>query len=124
MNFHCMQCNAKIAAAYDWRGMTVTCPACSQQLVLEYGIGQAISDSGYAISFTDFCNLLAVDGWWQAAHPVVARMLHCAIEKLHNKFVLKQDDGALIPLEIAHLSIQSDPVKQREMYGVAMNLWR
>ena len=91
-------------------------------MVFEYRIGQVIPSSGYAISFTNFCQLLAVDGWSQAVHPALEKLLNCRIEKQDTQFVLKQDDGASIPLEAAHLAIQSDPAKRGEVYSAAMNL--
>lgn len=124
MHFSCTSCRTQLSASYEWAGMAVTCPGCGEQTRLEIREGRHISTSGYAVSFDDFVRLLHAEAWRREAHPVVARVLGCSIEEHQGRFILRAPDGAVIPYEAAHFQIQGSPASQRELYQLAMRLWR
>jgi hypothetical protein len=124
MSFFCPYCNTENGLGYEWEGMNLPCAACLRPIELKYRLGQSIHSSAYAITFRDFCRLVNDKDTIQTAHPLLARLLDCTVVPFSGRFVLKQPDGALIPLEAAHLHSQSDPVNQRALYGLAMDLWR
>lgn len=124
MSFFCNECDVKLALPYEWMGMSIKCPACGHGISLRYQNGQTISNSGYAISFEDFCQLMKQPGDQNEAHLTIAKLMDCTVEKIDGVAVLKTGAGGLIPFEFAHLSIQADPAKQQQLYSVAMSLWR
>jgi hypothetical protein len=124
MSFFCPHCNTENAAGHAWEGMRVQCPACLRDITLAYRQGQRIAPTGYQVTFRDFCRLIDEPYNMAVTHPEIAKLLNCAVVPLHGRYVLKQSDGALVPREVAHSLIQSDPVKQRSLYGTAMDVWR
>lgn len=124
MSFYCPHCNTENSAGYLWQGMILPCPACLRPIELAYRLGQTIPTHGYEITFRDFCRLVQEDSTAAQVHPLIAEMLDCTVDHYAGHPVLKQRGGVLIPLEVAHLLIQSDPIKQRRLYNRAMDLWR
>jgi hypothetical protein len=124
MRFLCNNCDAKINAKHYWEGLSIVCPNCSQPTELRYRKGQSIPNTEYSISFSDFKQLLTYEPYSKAVDPVVKKLLKCSIERREANVKLIEEDGSLIPLEVAHLEIQLDPKAQRLIYGTAMSQWR
>ena len=124
MSFFCPRCNTENGAAHAWAGMKVQCPACLHDITLAYRRGQSIPPTGYQVTFQDFCRLIDEKVNIRETHPTIAGLLNCAIVPFKGRFVLQQADGALIPREVAHCLIQSDPIKQQSLYDTAMDVWR
>ena len=61
---------------------------------------------------------------FEAVDPLVKELLGCSIERTETGLRLVDEDGSLIPLEAAHLEIQSNDEMRGRIYNVAMNLWR
>jgi len=122
MSFFCKHCGVEIDAPYEWGGMAVCCPSCSRLEPLQYRNGQriAISASGYGVSFGDFVQLLNS----KEAHSLICAMLSCSVKEHGNAFVLVSERGSFISNEYAHLTIQAHSVNQRQLYNLAMSLWR
>jgi hypothetical protein len=128
MSFLCPHCNFENGASRVWEGMVIRCPVCLRDIALTYDLQlwtnkASNSYDGYATSFREFCNLLQDKGAMQTSKPVIEKLLDCSIELLGDRFVLKRQ-GAFIPLEVAHILIQFDPVKQREFYNTRMYIYR
>ena len=104
--------------------MKIRCPACLREIVLNYRNGQRIGPTGWEVTFADFCGLVDDKYNSQVTHPRIAKLLDCSIVPMEGRFVLKQKTGTLLPLEVAHFLIQSDPVMQRSLYDLAMDVWR
>ena len=92
--------------------------------MLQYRNGQSIPTHGYELTFQDFCQLIEDSYNRSVTHPRIAKLLNCTVALLDGRFVLQQAGGALIPFEVAHFLLQSDPIKQRDLYNMAMSVWR
>jgi hypothetical protein len=124
--FNCETCDAKIVAPYAWRSISIRCPACDTFAPLRHKLGQQIwpSGTGYEITFGDFMSLLEIHTQNQKAQSLIETLLSCTMERKGERFILLASDGLVISYEHAHLKIQADLVAQRQIYGLAMNLWR
>ncbi|MEP7133938.1 MAG: hypothetical protein ABI904_03295 [Chloroflexota bacterium] len=87
-------------------------------------MGQSIPNIEYSISFSDFKQLLTYEPYSAAVDPVIKKLLNCSIERMELGVKLVEEDGSLIPLEVAHLEIQLDHEAQRLIYNTAMSQWR
>lgn len=128
MSFFCPHCNTENGAGKIWLGMVIHCPACSRELTLSSDIHMGASKSsevseGYAVTFQDFCLLLADEEAMKKTKPVLEKLLDCSVERFSDRYVLKRK-GMLVPFEIAHLNLQLDADKQREFYNLTMWIWR
>ena len=124
MSFYCPHCDTENSAGPGWRGMVIPCPGCLRSIKLDYRNGQSIPPNGYGVTFQDFCRLVDDGDTSAIAHPVIAGLLECRVERYADRFVLRQTGSVLIPFEAAHLLIQSDPAKQYKLYDLTMVLWR
>jgi hypothetical protein len=124
MRFLCNNCDQKLHTKHFWVGMSVTCPSCGKQTELSYREGQEIPNIEYSISFRAFKQLLTDAPYSKAIDPIVKKLLGCSIQRTEAGVKLVGEDGSLIPLEVAHLEIQSDRDSQRIIYGAAMDQWR
>jgi len=124
MSFLCDHCEGLLAASHAWVGMTVVCPSCAQTTKIGYRDGQLVEQTGYAITYADFVQLLSYGPYRPKVAPEMRRLVGCAIDDRDGRAVLVLPDGSLMPDEVAHLAIQGDSSKQRTLYGVAMGLWR
>jgi hypothetical protein len=124
MRFLCSNCDAKINTKHYWEGLSIVCPNCGQPTELRYRKGQNIPNTEYSISFSDFKQLLTYEPYSKEVDPVVKKLLKCSIERTETGVKLTEEDGSLIPLEVAHLEIQLDQKAQRLIYGTAMSQWR
>lgn len=123
MPLYCNTCNATLDAGYEWIGLSVTCPLCLASTVLRPRPGQGVV-SEYELTYDQFISLLTVDSWRQEARPFVGRILGCSVKSRGEGFVLEMSDGAVMPPEVAHLRIQGNAESQRDLYGLAMGMWR
>jgi hypothetical protein len=126
MGFFCKECSADIEAPYEWTGAPVSCPSCALVVPLQHKSGHpvATSNSGDGISFEQYVGLMNTRGWRENAHPLIARLLNCSVEQHNGSFSLRAKNGALIPSLFAHLKIQADPDCRRQIYNLAMSMWR
>lgn len=124
--FYCENCDAKIGAPYEWGSISICCPACTKFTPLRRKSGQQVtmSGTGYGLTFGDFMSLLETRAWEQKTQSLIESLLSCTTERKGEYFILMASDGAIISYEHAHLKIQADPVTQRQIYGLAMSLWR
>ena len=124
MRFLCNNCDAKISTKYCWEGLSITCPACGKPTELRHRRDEGTSGIAYSITFSDFKQLLSREPYFTKVDPVVKEFLKCSIERTETGVKLIEEDGSLIPLEVAHLEIQFNPNFQRSIYNIAMSLWR
>jgi hypothetical protein len=124
MRFLCNHCEQKLHTKHYWEGMSITCPSCDKPTELIYRKGQEIPNTEYSISFSDFKQLLTYQPYAKAIDPIVEKPLKCSIKRPEKGIKLVEEDGSLVPLEVAHLEIQFDPDAQRIIYGAAMDQWR
>ncbi len=87
-------------------------------------MGQSIPWTGTSVTFSDFEQLLTDQAYSEGIYPLVKEILGCSIERTETGVKLVDEDGSLIPLEVAHLEIQLNPESQGRIYNAAMNLWR
>jgi hypothetical protein len=76
------------------------------------------------MTFSNFKQLLTYPAYFEAVDPLVKELLGCSIERMETAVRLVDEDGSLIPLEAAHLEIQSNDEMRGRIYNVAMDLWR
>jgi hypothetical protein len=123
MSFYCPHCNTENCAGSQWEGITIRCPHCERNIKLEYQNGQCILKTGYEVSFNQFYELIVDKYNGHSTHPVITKLLDCSIVTVNDRYVLQQKGGLLIPYEVAHCLIQSNPAKQRDLYNLAMGVW-
>lgn len=124
MRFFCNNCDARISTEHYWEGLSITCPNCGKSTELKYRLGQNIPWTGCSITFSEFEQLLTDKPYSEEVDSLVKELLGCSIERTEMGVKLVDEDGSLIPLEVAQMEIQLDPEAQRRIYNAAMNLWR
>src|SRR5262245_56301327 len=124
MRFLCNHCDQKLHTKHYWEGMSILCPSCGKSTELKYRTGQSIPEIGYSITFRELRQLLTDEAYSKDIDPIVEKLLNCSVDRSGSRVRLAAEDGSLIPMEIAHLEIQSNSDSQRVMYGAAMDQWR
>jgi hypothetical protein len=103
--------------------MTV-CPSCAQRIRPEVPVGTEYPDTGYGITLEHFRQLLD-NG---VARPVMSALLDrwygYEIGSDAGLPTVQTRAGDRVDIMELHREIQGDPTRQRELYGVAMSLWR
>jgi hypothetical protein len=80
--------------------------------------------TGYEISFEDFRRLVSESSSQPVVAPLLMAWFRCEIAGQGSETVLRSVDGQPLGIRNLHNRIQVDPSKQRDIYGVAMDLWR
>lgn len=119
----CGDCLAASIIPYKMLGARIPCPVCGSMSVFKVQIGMLYPDTGYEIRFSDFSHLVKYSGY----DKVVRKFFQDRGYKIlgtGDDVEFKSDAGETIELLAMHLQIQDDPLLQRELYQVAMSVWR
>ena len=119
----CPECAGTFEIEYVRLGAGASCPLCGQTVVAEVPKGGAYPMRDYEMTFRSFMQLISFEGYRGEVSPFL-RSLGFALFGSQEDTLIEREDGTPVdPLE-AHLQIQGDTQSQRDIYQVAMSVWR
>lgn len=119
----CPYCDAEYQIEYVRLGASSKCPACSETGVAEVPVGARYPMRDYEMTFRSFAQLVSFEPYRKEVEPfLLSRGLHPSQPGPETSLI--RSDGRPVDLLEAHLEIQADPHAQREIYHVAMSVWR
>jgi sarcosine oxidase delta subunit len=119
----CPYCDAEYEIEYVRLGAPSKCPACGEAGVAEVPVGGRYPMRNYEMTFRSFEQLISFEPYRKEVEPfLLSRGLHPSQPGPDTTLI--RATGEPIGLLEAHLEIQSDPYAQREIYQVAMSVWR
>ena len=80
--------------------------------------------TGYEITFSDFCQLLAYPDNRPHVAPLISRWFGYEVVPTDDGFVLRDPRGVEVSPQTVHEAIQADHDRQYSIYQTAMSLWR
>lgn len=119
----CPACGSDLVVPYVMLGAPVECPSCGETVVPTMPVGSAYPKTRYEITYLDFQQLLGYD-YRTDIGELLARWFDYGVTGEEGSTVVLSSQGEPVDLLDLHLRIQQDPAKQRELYRVAMGLWR
>ncbi len=119
----CPHCKQTLKVAHMLLGVGIRCMACSQPFweEAEWTLKDRFPDTEYEIEFRDLEVLLAQNS--RHLRAVLKEWFGLQVRS-RNGVVRVLDGEVYMDLLTLHLKIQNDPVKQRQMYGIAMAFFR
>jgi len=105
-------------------GAAVECPACRESVVPEVLVGTSYPNTGYEITFRNFCQLLTYPPYRPHVLPSIHEWFSYDAPLTPSGFSIVAADGSSVSPLTVHLSIQSAPQRQYALYQTAMSLWR
>jgi hypothetical protein len=119
----CPYCDTEFEIEYVRLGAAGPCPFCGEVGVAEVPAGGRYPMRDYEMTFRSFVQLISFEAYRKEVEPfLLSRGLHPNEPGPHTSLI--RSDGRPVDLLEAHLEIQSDPDAQREIYRVAMSVWR
>ena len=119
----CPQCSGTFETEYVRLGAGVTCASCGQMVVAEVAKGAAYPMRDYEMTFRSFAQLISFEPYRKEVAPFL-RTCGFALFGTDEDTLIERENGTPVePLE-AHLEIQGDPQRQRDIHQVAMSVWR
>jgi len=119
----CPYCDAEHEMEYVRLGAPSKCPTCGELGVAEVPAGARYPARDYEMTFRSFEQLVSFEPYRKEVEPfLLSRGLHPSAPGPHMSLI--RADGSPVGLLEAHLEIQADPYAQREIYQVAMSVWR
>ena len=124
MQTACPNCEAAIETPYIMLGAATSCPGCGALVRSAPKPGTSYPPTGYAISFSDFIQLLTHQVYRPHAIALVKNWFP-QIDQLSvaNSPVAAGSKEERVLLQV-HLRIQTEPKWQYDLYQMAMSLWR
>jgi hypothetical protein len=120
----CPGCGAMIEVPYVLLGAPRTCASCGQRATPKLPTGAVYPSTGFAITFLDFDQLVRATDRKHAVGRLLERWFGHQIQGVGDSVVVRSRRGESVDLVNLHLEIQKDSEKQRQLYGIAMALWR
>ncbi len=117
----CPSCATGYQLPYNALGREMNCPQCGVSTIPQVKADTVIPDTGYALRFSDFLELVRV------GDREVAGMLQAWFgvrSAGEEEGTVMTEDGRLLDLFDLHLEIQDDPARQKSLYQAAMSRWR
>lgn len=119
----CPYCDAEYEMEYVRLGAAGACPSCGEIGVAEVPPGGRYPMRDYEMTFKSFAQLVSFEPYRKEVEPfLLSRGLHPSMPGPETTLI--RSDGRPVDLLEAHLEIQHDPHAQREIYQVAMSVWR
>lgn len=119
----CPHCDADFEIEYVRLGAAAPCPSCGEVGVADVPVGGRYPVRDYEMTFRSFVQLVSVEPYRREVEPfLLSRGLHPSQPGPETSLI--RSDGRPVDLLEAHLEIQADPHAQREIYQVAMSVWR
>lgn len=123
MDTICQSCGAIIDIPYILLGAAIACDQCRVRTIPKAAPGSRPADTGYAITFADFHQLLLYPGH----RPSIARLIRdwfgYEVEAQGDSIRILTRDGNDVDEVALHQQIQGDESKQSALYREAMTLW-
>ena len=79
--------------------------------------------TGYEVTLKDFQQLLSYAPHRQEVAPLLREWFGYDVVPTADGVAVRDRSGAEISLASAHAATQADPVRQADLYRVAMTLW-
>jgi hypothetical protein len=118
----CQSCEGAVPVEYRWLGAPAECPRCGRQTIPVMPVGAEYPIREYELSFAGFNQLLG------SGDRSVKKFLkdgygYSLVATAAGARVVNEGKEA-IDIAWLHARIQDDAAQQREIYGLAMMLWR
>lgn len=118
----CQSCAGVIPVRHRWLGAVVDCPHCLRATIPVMMPGTAYPPTGYELSFRDFVQLLGSGDHTVTRFLADAYGYTIAASAVGPRVVNERQEA--IDISWLHERIQEDVTRSREIYGIAMSLWR
>lgn len=119
----CPHCEATFELEYVRLGAVAPCPSCGQHGIADVPTGGAYPRRDYEMTFKSFMQLVSFEPYRDKVGPFM-RMCGLVLLGLEEDTRLERQDGTPVDMLEAHLELQSDEQSQRDIYQVAMSVWR
>ena len=107
---------------YRWLGAPADCPQCQRTTIPIMPIGSSYPRIEFELRYADFVQLLG------SADPSVKKFIKSSfgytVKTTDRKPRILNEKQEVIDAAWLHDRIQDDPIQRRELYGIAMSLWR
>ena len=124
MKFKCPKCETIISVSYSYLGVQIECPKCCTISPCEHTNIINWEMSGYEIPYDKFVELLNSDSGRKAISSKIEKWFKCKIVNQNDKVLIyNNNNDVLLPLEI-HFSIQNQRYRRKDIYQLAMSIWR
>lgn len=121
----CIHCKSKLNVPFDYIGLNFSCPVCGKLLIIDAEPKTRTRKTGYEITFHSFKTLIKHSAQYNEIISFIERKCNCKSVLLENeRLVFQNSENEFIPLEILYTKIQNDRKLQRNIYQLAMNIWR
>lgn len=124
IHFPCPECSETIAVPYVLLGVPRSCSFCGQTVVPKVPVGAAYPTTRFELTFLDFEQLIRANDRKHEIGRLLARWFDYEILGVGDASKVRSREGEEVDIVELHQIIQKDPEKQRQVYGVAMDLWR
>lgn len=120
----CQHCRSRIAISYVRLGAAAWCGECLRFTVPQIPQGASVPASGWALTFTDFRQLLEGRPYRSEVAQLFGEWFgYRLVEYQQGTLILNSHHEAVDPLWL-HLKIQGSEAMQTQLYNRAMKLWR
>jgi hypothetical protein len=120
----CPRCGKPGVVAYRRLGLVTDCAGCGRKTIPLVPLGTSFPDTGRELTFEDFCQLLAQDTRAAGIRRLLGEWFGYRVRRQGGTCRIVDGARAPVDLQALHLRIQDDKTKQRELYNIAMALWR
>ena len=124
MIFKCPECETIISLSYSFLGVIIECPKCRTIETCNHTDIINWEMSGYEITYHNFLELLKSESGSEEISSKIEKWFKCKILNHNGKVLIyNKNNDILLPLEI-HFSIQNHRGRQKDLYQLAMSIWR
>ncbi len=119
----CPHCHHTFDMEYVRLGALAPCPSCKAPGIADIPRGGTYPMRDYEMTFRSFMQLISFEPYRDKVGPFM-RMMGMIVLGYDEDARLERQDGTPVdPLE-AHLELQTGEQSQRDIYQVAMSVWR
>jgi hypothetical protein len=120
----CPKCGRRRVVAHRRLGLVMACDGCGRETIPQVPEGTRYPDTGYELTFHDFRQLVAQDTRAAGIRRLLREWFGYRVLRRGGACRVMDGAQANVDLLALHLRIQDDATRQRELYNVAMDLWR
>jgi len=120
----CQNCGKNFDLSYLLLGASVQCEKCKEYTVAKVPVGTHYPDTGFAISFRDFRQLLEYPDHRPHIEPLIKDWFNYSLESDEFRVKIINAKGECMDPLWLHLRIQDSTERQEILYRIAMSLWR
>lgn len=119
----CPHCDQTFQLEYVRLGAVAKCPVCGQEGIAKVPRGGVYPKRDYEMTFQSFMQLISFGPYRKEVGPFL-RACGLVVLGFDEDTRLEREDGTPVDMLEAHLGIQADLQRQRDVYQVAMRVWR